>query len=60
MFELGSPGLRSMLGNLQGARQETRATALLPWAFGPEALVPGAAAPLERPALKKMGLRHFS
>ena len=38
MHELGGPGLRVLLGNLQGAWRETRAEALLPEGFGPEAL----------------------
>jgi len=38
MHELGGPGLRVLLGNLQGARRETCAEALLPEGFGPEAL----------------------
>ena len=38
MHELGGPGLRVLLGNLQGARHETCAEALLPEGFGPEAL----------------------
>lgn len=45
MLELGGPGLRVLLGNLQGLQRETDAAALLPEAFGPEALSNGAQVP---------------
>jgi cytidine deaminase len=45
MFELGGPGLRVLLGNLQGLQRATTVGALLPEAFGPEALSNGLPAP---------------
>ena len=51
MFELGGPALGVLLANLEGQAEHTSAGALLPGAFGPDALAaPGASPdPTQRP-----------